>query len=99
MLRSDELLRTHLVQIVVLSNQLLQLRLNIDNLLRWELELDHRNPGLSQMLEESHFRRLQEHQAAALAVRTSSSTTDAVDVVFGIIRGVELDNPVHGRDL
>lgn len=89
----------HLVQIVVLSNQLLQLRLNVDYLLRWELELDHWHSGLLQMLEESNFRRLQEHQAAALSVRTSSSTPDSVDVVPRVIRGVKLNNPVHRRNL
>ena len=46
---------TDLVQIIILSNQFLELRLNIDNLLCREFKLDHGNASLLKMLQESNF--------------------------------------------
>lgn len=51
------------------------------------------------MLEEAHFGGLQEHQTATLAFFATCGTTDAVNVVTGVIWGVELDDPVDGGDL
>lgn len=90
---------TDLVQVIILSNQLLQLGLNIDDLLRREFELDHRNASFLEMLEESHFRRLQEHQTATLGVRATGRTANPVDIVSWVIGRVELDNPVDGGNL
>ena len=89
----------YLVQIVVLANELLQLRLNIDNLLSREVKLHDGYPSLLQMLQEPYFRGLQEHQTAALSVRSTGCTTNTVNVVTRVIWGVELDNPVHGGNL
>lgn len=91
--------RTDLVQIVVLSNELLELRLNVDDLRCREFKLDHRNASLFEMLQESDFRWLQEHQTATLAIRPTGGTTNAVNIVTRVIRGIELNNPVHGRNL
>lgn len=44
---------TYLVQVVVLSNELLQLGLDVDNLRLRELKLHYRHTGLLEMLEES----------------------------------------------
>lgn len=90
---------THLVQVIVLSDEFLQLRLDVDDLVRGEVELDDRNTGFLEVLQEADFRRLEEHQTASLALFASSGTTDSVDVVSGVIWGVELDNPINGRNL
>lgn len=89
----------YLVQIVVLSNEFLQLRLHVDNLRSRELELDHWHARLFQMLQEPNFGRLQKHQASALAIRTTSGSSHAVDVITGIVRRIKLDDPVDSRDL
>ena len=88
-----------LVQIVVLANELLQLRLNIDNLRCWKFELDHGHTCFLQVFQEPNLGGLQEHQAAALAVGSTGRSSDTVDVIAGIIRRVELDDPIDGRDL
>lgn len=89
----------YLVQIVVLRNQLLQLCLHIDNLLCGELKLHHRNAGVSQMLQETNFRRLQEQKTAAAAIGTSSGTANTMDVVARVIRRIKLDDPVDFGNL
>lgn len=89
----------YLVQIVVLTDQLLQLRLHVDNPLGREFKLDDGHPGLLEVLEETHLGRLQEQQTTSLAVGTSRRTTDAVDVVARIIGRIVLDDPVHRGDL
>ena len=89
----------YLVQIIVLSDELLELGLDVDDLGCWELELDDRHTGFFQMFQEPDFGGLQEHQAASLAFFATGCTADSVDVVSGVIRGVELDDPVHRGDL
>ena len=89
----------YLVEIVVLPNELLQLRLNIDDLRARELELHHGHPRLLEVLQEADLGRLEEHQTAALAVGTTGRSADTVNVVARVIWGVELDDPVDGGDL
>jgi hypothetical protein len=91
--------KTHLVQIVVLANKLLELRLNVDDLVRREFELDYGHACFLQMLQESDFGRLQEHQTATLGIGTTSGTTDTVNVVSRVIWRVKLNNPVHSGNL
>lgn len=90
---------TNLVEVVVLANELLQLRLDIDNLALRELELDNGNTGLLQVLEETNLGGLEEEQTLALGVGTTGSSSDTVNVVTGVIRGIELDDPVDGGDI
>jgi hypothetical protein len=45
----------YLVQVVILPNQFFQLRLHVDDSLCREFELDDRNPGILQVLQEAHF--------------------------------------------
>lgn len=100
MMRGGDVRReAYLVQIIVLSNELLQLRLDIDNLGGREIELDYGNTRLFEVLQESDLRWLQEHQTAALAFFASCSTADSVDVVSCVIRRVELNDPINGGDL
>jgi hypothetical protein len=73
--------------------------LNVDDLARREFELDHGHACFFQMLQESDFGRLQEHQTATLGIGTTSGTTDTVNVVSRVIRRVKLNNPVHSGDL
>ena len=51
------------------------------------------------MLQETNLVGLQEHQTLTLGVGSSGSTTDAVNVISGVIRRVELHNPVNGRNI
>ena len=78
---------------------LLKLRLDVHNLRGGEVELDDRNARFLEVLEEAHFGGLQEQKTAALAFLTTSGTTDTVNVVTGVIWGVELDDPVDGGNL
>lgn len=91
--------KAYLVKIVVLSNELLKLRLDVHNLGCGEIELDDRNARFLEMLEEAHFRGLQEQKAATLAFFATSGTADTVNVVTGVVWGVELDDPVDSGDL
>lgn len=89
----------YLVEIVVLPNELFQLRLNVHNLRARELKLHHRHTRLLEVLQEADLGRLEEHQTAALAVGTTGCSADTVNVVARVIWGVELDDPVDGGDL
>ena len=82
-----------------MRNKLFKLALNIDDLLRWEVELNDRNASLAEGREEADFGRLEEEEGTTLAVGTAGCATDAVDVVAWIIWWVELDDPVYVRDL
>jgi hypothetical protein len=86
-------------QEVVLSNELFQLRLHGLDLLGGELKLDDRDAGGLEMAEEANLVRLQEHQTSALVVGASGCSADAVNVVGRIVRRIELDNEIDGRDL
>jgi hypothetical protein len=81
------------VQVVVLANELLQLRLHIHDLLGRELEFDYGNSRRFEMCEEAHFGGLEEHEGPAAAVGTSCCASDAVDVIAGIVRRVKLNDP------
>lgn len=89
----------YLVKIVVLADEFLQLGLHIDNLGTGELELHDWHTRLLEVLQETNLRRLEEHQTAALAFLTTSGTSDTVNVVTRIIRGIELDNPIDSGNL
>lgn len=89
----------YLVEVVVLTNQLFKLGLHVDNLLGREIKLHNWHSRFLEILQEPNFRRLQEHQAAALAVGTTRGTSDSVNVVAGVIRRVELDDPVNSGNL
>lgn len=88
-----------LVEVVVLANELLELRLNVEDLGGGELEFHYGHAGCLEVGQEANLGRLQEHERSALAVGATGGTTDAVNVVAGVIRRVELDNPVYGGDL
>lgn len=96
---SDSRREAYLVQIIVLSNELLQLGLDIDNLGSREIELDYGNTRLFEVFQETDLRWLQEHQTAALAFFASCSTADSVDIVSCVIGRVELDDPINSGDL
>lgn len=89
----------YLVEVVVLANEFLQLRLHVDNLGGRELELHDRHTCVLEVLQETNLGRLEEHQTATLAFGTTGGTSDTVNVVARIIRRVELDNPIDSGDL
>jgi hypothetical protein len=43
--------------------------------------------------EETYFGGLEEHEGTAFAIGTASGTADAVNIVTGVVGGVELDDP------
>lgn len=88
-----------LVQVVVLADELLELRLNVDNLLGGEVELGDGNTSGLEMRQEAELVGLKEHKGSTLVVAASSGSTDTVNVVARVIRRVELDNPVNRRNL
>ena len=81
-----------LVQVVVLVDQLLELRLHVDDLLSREVELDDGHARLLQVREEADLGRLEEHEGAAFAVGASGCSSHAVDVVSWIIGGVAMES-------
>lgn len=87
-----------LVQVVVLADELLELRLHVLDLLG-EVKLDDGHAGRLEVGQEADFAGLEEHEGSALGVAASSGTTDTVDVVARVIRRIELDDPVNGRNL
>jgi hypothetical protein len=92
-------LPAYLVEVVVLTNQLFQLRLHVDNLLGWEIKLHDWHSRFLEILQESDFGRLEEHQTATLALGTARRTSDSVNVVTSVIRRVELDDPINSGNL
>jgi hypothetical protein len=51
------------------------------------------------VLQEPNLGRLEEHKTATLAFLTTGGTSDTVDVVTRIIRGIKLDNPIDSGNL
>ena len=95
----DFVTKAYLVQVVVLADEHLKLALDVQDLLGGKLELDKRDLCFLEVAKEADLVGLQEHQTLTLAVRTSCGTTDTVNVVSGVIRRVELDNPVNGGNI
>lgn len=92
-----EALLRRAVEVVVGRDQLLELRLDVDEF--WEVVLDERDASGGEVLNEANLAGVQDEEGLSLAVGATSGTADTVDVVAGLIRGVELDNPVNGWDL
>lgn len=79
-----------LVQVVVLRDQLLELRLHVDDLLGRKVELDDGHAGFLQVRKEPDLGGLEEHEGPAFAVGASCSSTNAMDVVSWVIRRVAI---------
>ena len=95
----DFVIKAYLVQVVVLADEHLKLALDVENLLGRKLELDKWDLCFLEVAKEADLVGLQEHQTLTLAVCTSCGTTNTVNVVSGVIRRVELDDPVDGGDI
>lgn len=87
------------VEVVILSDQFLELGLDVDDAFGGEFEFDEGHAGLFQVGEEADLARLEEHEGAAGAVAAAGGAADAVDVVAWVVRRVELEDPVDGGDL
>ena len=88
-----------LPQIIVLLDQFLKLILNVRQLVLRELvfiQIHFRKP---QVLEVRFLRRQKKYQSLPLRVEPSASSPNAVDVLFGVVRRIILDDPVHRRDV
>lgn len=94
---ASEALLGSAVEVVVRCDQLLQLGLDVDEL--GKVVFDERNPGSCEMLHESYFRRLKHEEGFSLSVGAPCRTTNTMDVIAWLVRCIELDNPVNGRDL
>ena len=93
---AESLLR-RAIKVVVGRDQLLELRLDVDEFR--EVVLDERDASGGEVLNEANLAGVQDEEGLSLAVGATSGTADTVDVVAGLIRGIELDNPVYGWDL
>ncbi|KAJ6438178.1 LOW QUALITY PROTEIN: acetyltransferase [Purpureocillium lavendulum] len=87
------------VQVVVLADQLLELRLHVQDLLARKVEFHHGHARRLEVRQEPDLVGLQEHEAAALAISASRRSAHSVDVVARVVRRVELDDEVDGGDL
>ena len=92
-----EALLRRAVEVVVRRDQLLELRLDVDEF--GEVVLDERDARVGQVLDEADFAGVQDEEGFALAVGATGCTADTVDVVAGLIWGIELDDPVNSWDL
>lgn len=90
---------TGLVQKVVFRQQIFQLQLNIGDFTPREFELVQRYLCLFEVLQEFHFFGTKEQQCMAANVFTTGRTTDAMDVLLGVIWRVVLHNPINGRNI
>jgi hypothetical protein len=88
-----------LVEIIVLPDKFLELRLNVDYPLGREVKLDHRHARLLEVPEKAHLRRLQKHQTASFSVGAPRRTPNAMDIIPRVVRRIILDDPIHGRNL
>lgn len=86
------------VEVMVLGNQALELLLHICNLFLRELILVERNFGDLEEAKEAKLARQKEKERLSRFACTCS-TADTVDVVSGVIRRVELDDPVNLGDV
>lgn len=73
--------------------------MHVDDPIGRKVEFHHWYSSFLELTEESHFRRLEEHQTATLATRSSSGTSHTMDVVSWIVGRVKLDDPIDGRNL
>lgn len=88
-----------LVEVVVLADELLELGLDVEDFGGGELELDDGHARCLEVGEEAYFGGLQEHEGATLGVGAAGGSADAVDVVAGVIWGIELHDPVYCGNL
>lgn len=88
-----------LVEVVVAANELLQLRLHVEDLILGEIVLDDGDLGSLEMGQETKLAGLQEEERPTLGVVATGCTADTVNVVARIIRRVELDDPVNSGDI
>jgi hypothetical protein len=88
-----------LVQVVILADELLELRLHVHDLLGGKFEFDYGDAGCFEVCKETDFGGLEEHEGTATAIGASRSASDAVDIFAGVVRSFELNNPVYIRDL
>jgi hypothetical protein len=88
-----------LVKVVVLRYELVELGLDVDDLFGGEIEFYNGNTGVFEVGEETDFGGLEEEEGSTFAVRATRCSTDTVDVISWVIRGVELNYPVYVWDL
>lgn len=88
-----------IMEVVVLCYEFLELRLHVDELVGGEFEFGDGHARVFEVFEEAELGGLEEEEGTAFGVGAASGTADAVDVVAGVVWGVELEDPVDGGDL
>ena len=73
--------------------------LNVGHFVPTKLEFVERDVGLLEVAEESQLFRPEHEKSVALAALASGRPADTVDVFLGIVRRVELDDPVDVGDV
>jgi len=92
-------LASRAVKEIVLRDKVLKLRLNLGDLLLRELELVEGDLGSLKVLEEVELLGHEEDEGATLGIEATSGTTDTVNVLLGIGRRVELNDPVDSGNI
>ena len=88
-----------LVQEKVLFNQRLELRLHLGDLGLGELEFVQRHLGRLEHAQKGELLGQQKEQRAAATADAARRAADAVNVLFRVVRRVELDDPVDLGDV
>lgn len=85
------------VEVIVLLEKFLQLGLDVGQF--GEFVLVERDLVLTEVFEEAELRGKQEEQGTTGGAETTRGTSNAVDVLARIIRGIELNNPINLGDI
>lgn len=87
------------VKVKVFFHEALQLRLDVNELRPAEGVLAHGHAGLTQETQKAEFLGKQKQQGLPTAAKAPCSAADAVYVLSGVIGGIDLQNPVHLRQM
>mmetsp|Transcript_2587 Transcript_2587/g.9978 ORF Transcript_2587/g.9978 Transcript_2587/m.9978 type:complete len:386 (-) Transcript_2587:812-1969(-) len=87
------------MQVVVLLDHALELRLNVGDFIGRETVLCHRHACFSQVLKEPELLWQQEEQGLAYTLGPSGGSPDAMDVLLGLVWRIELNDPIDLRDV
>jgi hypothetical protein len=69
------------------------------DLVRRQFEFNKRDTRFFEQLQEANLAGQQEHQTAALALTPPCRSSDAMNVIPRVIRGVKLNDPIDLRNI
>lgn len=88
-------MKERIILLVILSNKFFQLRLDVEYAFGWEFEFNQWHTSFFEVFQESDFRWLKEHETSTFAVRSPCCSSYTMNVVAGVVGGIELHYPVH----